>query len=338
MKKAILSFLQTSKKKTITLGELERLAGGQAGYEEFASQINELMQQGILVAVKQHGHNNKSIPLALTYRIIQSRIPAEHLSEIERYHFLLHPLIKLEGYYRLDASEWARDLPYILQIDHFLKNRGLPEHEATAPERAYTLTGDEKWIDEKGGRRILERVGVWQLMKIVSLPDPLMLAVNARAWGERPSCHLAVENKTPFHALLDYLPDTDFLTLIYGAGWKVTADIVLLNKQLGLGDHDVSIFYFGDLDYEGISIWHALDSRRKTIPALAFYRALLTQAPAKGKENQICNGEALTHFLSFFLPPEQQQIREILSSGGYYPQEGLSRMELGDIWRNSRWK
>jgi hypothetical protein len=338
MKNTILSFLQTSRKKTITLGELERLAGGQNSYEEFAWQINELTQQGILVAVKRHGHNNKPIPLALTYRIVQSQIPTEHFSEIERYHFQLHPLIKLEIYYCLSASEWEKDLPYILKIDNFLKTQGLPEHEATAPERAYALVGDEKWIDEKGGRRILERTGVWPLMKIISLPDPLMLAVNARVWGEKGSCHLVVENKTPFHALIDYLPDTGFLSLIYGAGWKVTADIVLLKKQLGLHDQETSIFYFGDLDYEGISIWHALDSRQKAIPALAFYRALLTQEPARGMDNQICNNEALSHFLSFFLPPEQQEIRDILNNGGYYPQEGLNSKELGDIWRNNIWK
>lgn len=337
MKSTIVSFLQMSKKKSISLGELEHLVGGQTSYEEFAFQINELVQQGILVAVKQHGNNHKPIPLALTYRIIQSQIPAVHLQEIEHYHFLLHPLIKLEIYYSLTASEWKNDLPYILHIDNFLKAQGLPEHEATAPERAYALVGDEKWINEKGGRRVLERVGVWQLMKTVSLPDPLMLAVNARVWGEKISRHLVVENKTPFHALLDYLPDTDFLSLIYGAGWKVTADILLLDKQLGLPNQDACIFYFGDLDYEGISIWHALDSRRKIIPALAFYRALLAQAPARGKENQICNAEALTHFLSYFLPQEQQQIREILSNGGYYPQEGLSSTELGAIWRGSTW-
>jgi hypothetical protein len=338
MRNDIISFLQTSRKKTVTLGELERLAGGQTSYEEFALQVNELIHQGILVAVKQHGHNNKPIPLALTYRIVQSQIPDECLSEMEHYHFLLHPLIKLETYYRLAASEWARDLPYILQINEFLKKQGLPENEATAPERAYALVGDEKWIDEKGGRRVLERTGVWPLMKIISLPDPLMLAINARAWGEKDSYHLVVENKTPFHSLLDYLPDTDFLSLIYGAGWKVTADIVLLKKQLGLHDQETNIFYFGDLDYEGISIWHGLDSRQKTIPAVAFYRALLALEPARGKENQICNMEALSHFLGFFLPSEQLQIRDILNNGGYYPQEGLSGTELGEIWRNSRWK
>jgi hypothetical protein len=231
MYNTILPFLQASKKKTILLSELERLVGGQTSYEDFALLINDLEQKGILIAVKKQGYNQKPIPLANAYRIIQSKIPADFLQEIERFQFLLDPLIKLEAYYSLPASEWTNDLPCILLINDFLKEHGLPDDEATAPERSYALVGDEKWIDDKGGKRLLERVGLWSGMNIVNLPDPLMLAVNQHVRGEKTSLHLVVENKTAFHALLGYLPDTTFCTLIYGAGWKITADIFMLDKQ-----------------------------------------------------------------------------------------------------------
>ncbi|NLV21250.1 MAG: DUF2399 domain-containing protein [Syntrophomonadaceae bacterium] len=337
MDNKILSFLQTSKKKTVSLGELERLVEGQTSYEAFAIAVNNLVEKGILVPVKKHGDNHKTIPLANTYRIIQSKIFADHLQEIERLHFLLDPQIKLEAYYSLTASEWNRDLPYLLQINNYLQQHGWPNSEATAPERSYALVGDEKWIDEKGGKKLLERVGIWSVMQIVSRPDPLMLAINQPVWNEAGSLHLVVENKTTFHALLEHMRDTSFLTLIYGAGWKVTADIFMLDQQLGREQADARIFYFGDLDYEGISIWHAVNSRRPVVPAVWFYRALLAKPAAQGKTNQICNEEALSHFLTWFTPEEQKQIREILSHGGYSPQEVLNSAELGDIWRNSTW-
>lgn len=338
MENAIISFLHTTKKKTVSLGELERLAGGNTNYEDFAGTIINLVQIGVLTAVKKHGDNQKAIPLANTYRINQSKIPADHRKEIERFHFLLNPLIKLEAYYSLAASEWTNDLPYIQQINNFLKDQGLPDSEAAAPERSFALVGDEKWIDEKGGKRLLERVGLWSDMHIVSLPDPLMLAVNQLVWEEKNSLHLIVENKTTFHNLLDYLRDTVFATLIYGAGWKITADIFMLDKQLGMQNWEPSIFYFGDLDYEGINIWHSLYNRRPAHPAVPFYRALLAKPAAQGKENQICNEEALTHFLGYFLPEEQLKIKNILANGGYYPQEALSRAELGAIWRDASWR
>ena len=337
MDNIILSFLQARKKKTILLSELERLVGGQINYEDFALLINDLEQKGILTAVKQQGYNQKTIPLANAYRIVHSKIPADFLQEIERFHFLLDPLIKLEAYYNLASSEWTNDLPYILLINDFIQAQGLPDDEATAPERSYALVGDEKWIDEKGGKKLLERVGLWPAMNIAYLPDPLMLAVNQLAQGGETSLHLVVENKTAFHALLEYLPDTTFCSLIYGAGWKITADIFMLDKQLGLKNREHCIYYFGDLDYEGISIWHTLNMRYPALPALPFYSALLSKPAARGKENQVCNEEALAHFLTYFSAPEQERIRDILSNGGYYPQEALSRTELGAIWRDASW-
>jgi hypothetical protein len=338
MENTILSYLQTIKKKTVSLGELERLVGGDTDYSDFAAAIINLVQRDILTAVKSSGDNQKSIPLANIYRINHSKIPADHRKEIERFHFHLHPLLKLESYYSLAASEWENDLPYILQIDKFLKERGLPDNEAAAPERSYALVGDEKWIDEKGGKRILERVGLWSDMHIVSLPDPLMLAFNPLAGGEKTSLHLIVENKTTFHNLLDYLKESIFTSLIYGAGWKITADIIMLEKQLGMENQDTIILYFGDLDYEGISIWHSLCNRHPAHPAVAFYRALLEKPAAQGKEYQACNEEALSSFLGYFLPEEQSRIRNILANGGYYPQEALTRAELGAIWRDASWK
>lgn len=339
MDNTILSFLQARKKKTILLSELEQMVGGQTSYEDFALLINDLVQQGILTVVKQQGDNQKIIPLANAYRIVQSKIPADYLQEIEQLHFTLHPLIKLEAYYSLGPAEWTNDLPYILLLDDFLKKQGLPANEATAPERSYLLVGDEKWIDEKGGKRLLERAGLWSNMNIVYLPEPLMLAVNQLRLprGEETSLHLVVENKTAFHALLEYLPDTNFYSLIYGAGWKITADIVMLDKQLGLKKHKPCIYYFGDLDYEGISIWHTLNMRYTALLALPFYQALLSRPAARGKENQVCNEEALAHFLTYFPAPEQEKIKDILGNGGYYPQEALNHMELGAIWRNASW-
>jgi hypothetical protein len=331
----IRSLLLGARKKTISLGELERAVEGGTSYEEFAGVVNELVKQGILVP--KSGSNHKPVALALSYRIIQSKLSADHLQEIENCHFTLHPLIELDVYYNLPPDEWKNDLPYIERINTFLNQNGLPEREATAPEWSYALTGDEKWIDEKGGKRLLDKVGLLKSMKIIALPDPLMLAVNQAVWNERTSRHLIVENKTPFHWLLDYLPDTGFLSLIYGAGWKITADILMLDKQLGLKDQETRIYYFGDLDYEGISIWHALSSRRPALPAAAFYRALLAKPWTTGKATQVCNEEALNHFLQYFSPEEQNSITRVLQNGGYYPQEGLSRSELGDIWRNTPW-
>ncbi len=334
----LLIFIRANPRRTVALTDLEKLVGGETSYEEFAVFINQLVDRGVLRPVVSHGHNHKAIPLANTFRISKSKLLGDVHQAIASHQFIFHPHIKLDAYYALPSQAWEEDLPFIKRISDFLQQHGLPAHGATASEISYALVGDEKWIDDKGGKKVLERLGLLQMLNIVSFPDPLMLAVNRVALNQEPCYHLVVENKSPFYALLDTLSDTCFLSLIYGAGWKITADITMLERQLDLQDVEHCVYYFGDLDYEGVSIWHALQSRRAAPLAVPFYRALLAKPISYGKENQLCNQEALDEFLTYFAPKERKQIVEVLGSGGYLPQEALDKSELIQIWRNVSWE
>lgn len=338
MESDMISALRARKKISISLVELEKMVPGETSYDDFAARVLELVQAGILQPVKGHGFSGKAASLANSYRILKSGISRNIVKEVERYQFSLDPRIKLEDYYTLPPSEWDKDLPFIQRIHSYLREKGLPPDEATAPEWSYRLAGDEKWIETGRGKTVLQRLGLWEQLNIASRPDPLMLALNPRVWSEPLSSNLVIENKSPFHALMDVLPDTSWLSVIYGAGWKITADLPLLERQLGWARGELEVYYFGDLDYEGISIWHSLNSARKVEPALDFYRALLDKPRALGKEGQRCNDEAREHFLSFFSPGEKKRITEVLENGAYYPQEVLSREELAEIGRKVPWK
>lgn len=333
----ILAFLKSYHKKTVSIAELEKLFSGDIGYEEFANRVNEFVDKGVLSPIKAHEYNYKSISLANTYRINRVKLQQDLLNEIEHYHFLLHPQIQLKDYFSLSETQWRRDLPWIEKIDAYLKAKGLPQEEATAPERSYHLVGDEKWIAEKGGQKVLQRLGLWDLLKITSVPDPLMLAVNPACFNQPVGTHLVVENKATYYALLELLPETRFLSLVYGAGWKIVSGISMLEGQLNLPDQKQQIYYFGDLDNEGISIWYALNTRRPVFPATDFYRALLRRPFTRGKENQQSNEEALASFLRFFEQAERDKIVQVLNSSGYYPQESLNRQEVQEIWRQGSW-
>lgn len=335
MNDQIISALRSRRNKTVSLGELEKMVPGDTDYENFAALVLGLVDRGVLQPVKAHGLSQKNRRLANSYRIAKPGLSRSAVSAIDSYQFSLHPGLELAGYYSLDLSEWKKDLPYIERVNDFLRRSGLPGGEATAPEWSYRLVGDEKWIESGSGRLVLQRLGLWGQLRIVSRPDPLMLALNPRAWREALNLNLVIENKSPFHALMDVLPHSPWLSLIYGSGWKITADLPLLEKQLGREPEPLAVYYFGDLDYEGISIWHALNSGRRVEPALHFYRALLDKPPARGKESQRCNRTALEHFTGFFSPGERQRIIDVLDDGAYYPQEGLSREELTLLGRKS---
>ncbi len=122
---------------------------------------------------------------------------------------------------------------------------------------------------------MLERIKLWDKLKITTNPDPLMLAINPLKLKRSDHIHLAVENKATFYALMDSIKDTEFTSLVYGAGWKIVSNIHRLPTQLGLEEDLHRVYYFGDIDAEGIFIWYYLYEKYQIELALPFYKALL---------------------------------------------------------------
>lgn len=332
----ILNFLKKRKKVYISLNELELLFTGKTSYHAFAQEIRELEKKEFISGVKSHGKNGKIPELFNTYRINKAKLNQSLQEKIKKWQLQLHPQINLENYFSLSESQWQKDLPYIKKIDKFLKEKGLPVLEATNPERSFQLVGDEKWLDEKGGKKLLERIGLEKALKLNGIPDPLMLAVNPPMFSKEEHLHLIVENKTTFLVLGEILRETQYTSLIYGAGWKIVGNIANLEKQLGLQYKKHYLEYFGDLDYEGIKIWYLLNEKRSARLCLPFYQKLLNKPYSLGKENQLPDSIALEHFLTFFTKGEQEKIKELLKNGGYYPQEALSQIEVQAIGRKLR--
>lgn len=316
--------------RKITLDELQKWVAGDIEYEEFAAVIEQMEEIGILVPVKKSGTNNKKRPLWHGYTVIKEKLSISLIEKLRQFQLVAHPQLQLGEYLQLDEKVWEREYPLIVVIDQYLKKQGLPNGQATIPERSYELVGDEKWIEQHGGRRILERLGIWDKMNICMNPDPLMLTVYKERFCEigtitKPHKHLIVENKSIFYMLQGLLKESVFTSLIYGCGWKITAGIKGALQQLDLEAEENEFYYFGDLDHEGIAIYEYLAENVKL--ALPFYEAILKLEPSKGKTNQKVRDESVAHFCEHFNKEQEERIKEVLSKGYYYPQEALSKLE-----------
>lgn len=335
LNRKLLGFLKAYKNSSITLGKLEQVCPGATTYEEFAAALLSLEEQGVLKRIDSSGENFKNPSLANKYTIKKDAFKL-YQQQIKQLQLTVHPLMSLDRYYKLNEKEWERDFKYIKKIDAYLKNHGLPQLPASMPQRSYELTADEKWL-EAGGVKVLERLGVLEQLKIETTPDPLMFSVAPQKFGASVHLHLVVENKTTYYALADILGDTPFTSLIYGQGWKAAANLIYLPKQLNLPECEHKIYYFGDLDAEGIRIWWSINNKIKVKPAIPFYLALLARQAEYGKQTQRLDRHSLEEFLTYFKQDEGQQLSNLLTEGRYYPQEALSKNELQEIWRNSVW-
>lgn len=340
----MLSVIETHRKSNIDLSNLQSAFAGQSvEYPAFAEALLQLEQENILTPVKNHGRNGRIPSLAYRYRINQQKLRRDQVAVIQAATRKLHPAINLDGYYKLSSEEWEQDLPRIRQIHHYLIQHGLPQQETTAPERSFALTGDEKWIDEQGGRELLEKIGLWTSMRILSASDPLMLAIHPMLFGD-PSAHgshlshLIVENKATFHSLLSSLADLPFATIIYGSGNKIVGNLDMFTRQVPLPDNHSVFYYFGDLDWEGVRIWYSLNRRYENIRlAVPFYLAALKHEAVPGKSNQRRDLIALSAFSEHLPSQAALRLSDLLHEGRYIPQEVLSAEALYRIGRESSW-
>lgn len=332
MENTIISFLKSQTKKEISLTDLERIFSGDTDYNSFAKQIKLLEDKHILKPVKAHRTNNKPIPLHNTYRINKSHFKDKLIDIIQTFKLKADQHINLNAYISLNEKQWEKDYIYIDIIDKYIKKNGLPSKYSSPQEMSYKLVGDEKWIDENGGKTLLTRIDIWDKLKISYNVDPLMIAINPKNINKQINNHMIVENKATFYDFLYSLEKTNFTSLVYGAGWKIVSNVSMLEKQLGLENKENKLYYFGDLDYEGISIWNRLSEERDIILAVDFYKKLLTKPPTRGKENQNENIKALKNFNNYFSREEGVKIEKLLKEKYYYPQEGLDKFEIKQIW------
>lgn len=329
--------LATFQKKTIGLTELEMLTKPFINtYIDFSKVVLEFEDEGILTMLQSKGRTTRTPSLAFHYRINKSLLAADFHKELQQYRRILHPAMNFDEYYQKDPSIWSQDILYLVKIDEYLRTYGFPTEEVPAPERSYELVEDEKWIVEKGGKEVLERIGLYENLQIIPVSEPLMFAINPLKLNKKDQLHLIVENKTTYQGLLPAIKDTIFSTLIYGSGKSIVKSIEQFSMQYPI-ESKHTFFYFGDIDREGILIWHSMNKRQPAIPAVEFYQHCLEKKPTEGKEYQREHKEALAEFLTYFSEEQQVQIETLLESGKYHPQETLKTRELQQIWRESDW-
>ena len=303
-------------------------------YIEYADIIVKLVNQGYLKTVKAAGYNNKSINLPNEFYIESKKINANYYFELEKFSLKYGEFFTLDYYFKKSEKKWLEDKDKINMIFEYLKLNGFPFFYATAQERSYDLVGDEKWIDFKGGIKLINALNIKEKLLIQNQNEPAMFAVSSKFIKSNLYKHLIVENKAVYYRLLDLLNETNFSTLIYGAGWRVISGIKDFNKQFPFdGEHE--FYYFGDIDYEGIKIYKSINDILEVSLATPFYNILLNEKESYGKHNQVKDIDAQDFFIQNFSNSlELLEKIKLLDSSNYWPQEGLSKIQLKKAWEN----
>lgn len=252
---------------------VEELLKDYPDYPTGADAILQRVDAKELEPVKSSGLNGKHPALHNRYRIIK---PKEDTSQLEGElaYKILPPLSP--AYYQKHLSQYQTDRPGILALADYLASHNSADAFAmpvSENERSFEIWGQEKYL-KKEGRRVLKNLGLdLSFLNVYETMEPLSLYSISR---KHPQNLLILENRDPLFSIRRLLieaadhgkDEAEILgipisTIAYGSGKRIFS---AFREFLEFGDPalnhpDNTIYYWGDLDYEGIAMYTGLAKR-----------------------------------------------------------------------------
>ncbi len=329
--------------KRISLTELEQKYKS-VDYKELYQTVLQLIEQEKIKPVKASGKNGKKPALYKEYWILEKQ--KDYSEYVEELSYCYVSAISTDYYFK-HLEQYGEDRKWLLLLNDYLKNR---EKELMIPmsvnERSFAIWHREKFLKEEAGRKLLKRCGITiDRLKLYETTEPLAYYAHKKS---TPQNILIIENKDTFYsmrrALLsgeDQILGMEIGTLIYGAGKGIIRsfqDFHLCSEPY-MRDERNRLYYFGDMDYEGIAIYEGLvrafEKSCQIKPFCRAYQRMLYAAEQVGyeqlpvtKEGQNpCEGDL---FFEFFTEEEKRQMRIILEKRRYIPQEILNIEDFGE--------
>jgi len=259
VEKDILGFGKTC----ILLDQLEKMIGSD-NYNEIYSIRSAFVEKGVLEPIKNtNGTNGLIPPLFVKYRIHK---PAEQND------FLREEIKHLEGsfnisFYLSNPKKYRAQRDIIYPLSEFLKYHSeLLEARVSKNERAYQIWRYEKQLDITFVHSVLTFNGLDEKLNYYKTPEPFFYFSPEKLF-HREQTVLIVENKDTWYTLREIMRETTNSIIIfghkidgllYGEGKKINRTQALDEFCETEAGHICDFLYFGDLDFEGISIFQEL--------------------------------------------------------------------------------
>ena len=318
-------------------------------YKELYQKVLELIDKQKIKPVKASGKNGKSPALFREYWILEAK------QDITQYIYELNyeivPAI-FTDYYKTHLDQYIEDRQWVLLLNDYLrKNKEQLKLQMSENERSFDIWHREKFLKQEQGRKILKRCGMDEAyLSFYRTTEPIAYYSVTK---KTPQNMLVVENKDTFYSMRQWLLEGNEMlmgepigTLIYGAGKGILA--AFSDFETSAEPYMIApgnrIYYFGDLDYEGIGIYEnfatTYGEQYEILLFVKAYEMMLSKANTmfldergmdleklpETKEGQ--NRKIGTLFLSSFSKMQQRAIMEILSHERYIPQEILNRKDF----------
>ena len=179
-----------------------------------------------------------------------------------------------------------RQLHILLRVQRFLAEGGRERPLVPVKERSIELFGKEKRLEMLKGSTLLQPGWItFELLRCFPVPPPLLWEAPPSDGQSRPV--LALENHSTYHSFARWNREArSYAAIVYGNGDAFKSGAAGLVEVVRSLSWDGRLFYFGDIDPEGLLIPLAASATLSTVemPALSAhrgcYRRLLSRASA----------------------------------------------------------
>ncbi|HBP64823.1 MAG TPA: hypothetical protein DD730_11230, partial [Desulfosporosinus sp.] len=178
-------------KRTISDQELQQIFQ-ESDYERFHTEVEKLVDRGVLVPVKAAKRNGRIPPLFNKYRIIKP--PDDYTGDFESIR-RLNPVLNLSGYLQR-PEHYKKHLKVVEGISQYLWfNKDLLTRPMSRKERSFSVWGREKLIDEQSAlvKDVLKFNGLDEdFLHYYDTPEPFFEYLHDR---DKQMTVLVIENK-----------------------------------------------------------------------------------------------------------------------------------------------
>jgi len=322
-------------KKTISDQELQHIFQ-QTDYNLFHTEVERLVERGVLSPVKSSKTNGRLPPLFNKYRIIKPPDDnAGYLESVRR----LNPVLNISGYLQR-PEHYKKHLEIVEGVSRYLWfTKDLLKGPMSRKERSFSVWGREKLLDEH--MALVKDVLKFnhldeEFLNYYDTPEPFFEYHHVRG---KLMTVLVIENKDTWFTFrklmqatgLNCIAGTVVNVLLYGEGNKITKrgaledySATMLGGEAGQVTH---FLYFGDLDWEGIRLFFRTREANPSLelkPFSPLYRLMLELAATVELPNSLDQRGVigpLPEFLSLLGLAEEKSLGALLAEGKYIPQE-----------------
>ena len=260
------------------------------------------------------------------YKIL--KLKEENEEKIKEEILKLDKKIKID-YFLKHPKEYIKYKKIIIPINEFIKQTNGGKIETiTVNERSYKIYKNEKCLKEN--EEILKKLGLtYKDLYAYDTYEPFFYYINTEYKIRKliNKTILIIENKDTFWTIvkaIQKLKIENIYMIIYGEGKKILKSFSFI-EEFKIDSKD-NIYYFGDIDFEGINIYVSLKEKYNRYNISAYtkgYETILDieKTPEKVRKNQNINQDKIEKFINEFDKEYKDKLIEIFNNKKYIPQE-----------------